>query len=161
MVRATARTGLGVFTLVSIPRNGLALHVVGPVRVWQSESDADTYLYPNWIGLGRHRWIEPTGFARFLNHSCNPNVGFANERELVAMRDIAAGEELLLDYSTTEEDERWRMECACAAPACRRVIRAVQFLAPVDYARLRPHILPDLRDTHEAHQWTLRPVSER
>jgi SET domain-containing protein len=34
----------------------------------------------------------------FLNHSCEPNVGFAGNIVLVAMRDISPGEELTTDY---------------------------------------------------------------
>jgi uncharacterized protein len=35
----------------------------------------------------------------FINHSCEPNVGFAGNIVLVAIRDIAAGEELTIDYA--------------------------------------------------------------
>ncbi len=35
----------------------------------------------------------------FRNHSCEPNVGFAGNTVLVAMRDINPGEELTTDYS--------------------------------------------------------------
>ncbi|HTQ89004.1 MAG TPA: SET domain-containing protein [Streptosporangiaceae bacterium] len=33
----------------------------------------------------------------FINHSCEPNVGFAGNIVLVAMRDISPGEELTTD----------------------------------------------------------------
>ena len=33
----------------------------------------------------------------FINHSCGPNVGFAGNVVLVAMRDINAAEELTTD----------------------------------------------------------------
>jgi hypothetical protein len=33
----------------------------------------------------------------FINHSCEPSVGFAGNIVLVAMRDISAGEELTTD----------------------------------------------------------------
>src|SRR5919108_5525544 len=35
----------------------------------------------------------------FINHSCEPNVGFAGNIVLVAMRDIPEGEELTTDYA--------------------------------------------------------------
>ena len=38
----------------------------------------------------------------FINHSCEPNVGFAGNIVLVAMRDVAAGEELTTDYALFE-----------------------------------------------------------
>jgi SET domain-containing protein len=40
---------------------------------------------------------EITGPLRFLNHSCRPNAGLSGF-ELVALRPITAGEEILIDY---------------------------------------------------------------
>ena len=57
----------------------------------------------------------------FINHSCQPNVGFGGNVVLVAMRDIAAGEELTTDYALFDDYEG-RMTCSCGADACRRVI---------------------------------------
>ncbi len=41
----------------------------------------------------------------FINHSCEPNVGFAGNVVLVAMRDIEAGEELTTDYAMFDDYE--------------------------------------------------------
>ena len=57
----------------------------------------------------------------FINHSCEPNVGFAGNIVLVAMRDISAGEELTTDYALFD-DYGGSMECQCAAPTCRGTI---------------------------------------
>ncbi len=57
----------------------------------------------------------------FINHSCEPNVGFAGNVVLVAMRDVAAGEELTTDYALFDDYEG-SMECRCGAAGCRRVI---------------------------------------
>ncbi|HEY2507356.1 MAG TPA: SET domain-containing protein-lysine N-methyltransferase [Streptosporangiaceae bacterium] len=54
----------------------------------------------------------------FLNHSCEPNVGFAGNIVLVAMRDIAPGEELTTDYALFD-DYDGEMQCACGTPSCR------------------------------------------
>src|SRR5262245_48119615 len=37
------------------------------------------------------------GVMMFLNHSCEPNVGIQGQIVFVALRDVAAGEELTLD----------------------------------------------------------------
>jgi len=37
--------------------------------------------------------------ADYFNHSCNPNAGFKGQIFLVAMGDIAAGEEVTFDYA--------------------------------------------------------------
>jgi uncharacterized protein len=57
----------------------------------------------------------------FLNHSCEPNVGFAGNIVLVAMRDIAPGEELTTDYALFD-DYDGSMECNCATASCRGTI---------------------------------------
>ena len=57
----------------------------------------------------------------FLNHSCEPNVGFAGNIVLVAMRDISPGEELTTDYALFD-DYDGSMECRCGRPSCRGVI---------------------------------------
>jgi hypothetical protein len=55
----------------------------------------------------------------FINHSCEPNVGFAGNVVLVAMCDIDAGEELTTDYAMFDDYEG-SMDCTCGRPACRR-----------------------------------------
>jgi len=57
----------------------------------------------------------------FINHSCEPNVGFAGNVVLVAMRDIAAGEELTTDYALFDDYEG-TMKCSCGRSLCRRRI---------------------------------------
>jgi uncharacterized protein len=57
----------------------------------------------------------------FLNHSCEPNVGFAGNIVLVAMRDISVGEELTTDYALFDDNDG-TMECHCATPSCRGTI---------------------------------------
>jgi uncharacterized protein len=57
----------------------------------------------------------------FINHSCEPNVGFAGNVVLVAMRDIEVGEELTTDYALFD-DYAGSMQCYCGRPNCRRVV---------------------------------------
>ena len=65
----------------------------------------------------------------FLNHSCEPNVGIQGQIVFVAMRDVAAGEELTLDYATIDHDAE-PMECRCGAPGCRRMITGQDWQKP-------------------------------
>jgi hypothetical protein len=57
----------------------------------------------------------------FLNHSCEPNVGFAGNIVLVAMHGISPGEELATDYALFD-DYDGNMECQCGASSCRGTI---------------------------------------
>jgi hypothetical protein len=54
----------------------------------------------------------------FLNHSCEPNVGFAGNSVLVAMRDVAPGEELTTDYALFDTSPG-EMTCRCGTNTCR------------------------------------------
>ena len=64
---------------------------------------------------------EREGSMVFSNHSCEPNVGVRGQIVFVAMRAVAAGEELTHDWATTDDDD-YELECNCGAPACRRRI---------------------------------------
>lgn len=65
----------------------------------------------------------------FLNHSCEPNVGFAGNIVLVAMRDIDPGEELTTDYALFD-DYDGAMDCRCRTASCRRTINGRDWQLP-------------------------------
>lgn len=59
-----------------------------------------------------------TGF-RFINHSCAPNTFMRRTKdraEFYALRDIAKGEELTVDYRPSHHEGKLR--CRCGAPRC-------------------------------------------
>jgi len=57
----------------------------------------------------------------FINHSCEPNVGFAGNIVLVAMRGISTGEELTTDFALFDA-YAGAMECRCGTSSCRGTI---------------------------------------
>jgi uncharacterized protein len=72
----------------------------------------------------------------FINHSCDPNVGFAGNVVLVAMRDVDDGEELTTDYAMFDSSDEV-MDCACGSPRCRHVIHGQDWRLPELQARYR------------------------
>jgi SET domain-containing protein len=72
----------------------------------------------------------------FLNHSCEPDVGFAGNTVLVTMRDVAAGEELTTDYALFD-DHDGEMACACGSDRCRRVVGGKDWQLPELQERYR------------------------
>ncbi len=60
--------------------------------------------------------------ADYFNHSCDPNAGLNGQIVLVAMRDIAVGEEVCFDYAMSEADPAFQMPCACGQSNCRHLI---------------------------------------
>lgn len=65
-----------------------------------------------------------------MSHSCEPNGVQTTDDNIVAWRDIAAGEEITYDYATTEENPDWRLDCSCGAPTCRKVITGNDWKIP-------------------------------
>jgi uncharacterized protein len=62
---------------------------------------------------------QSTDPLRFTNHSCRPNAVLRIRQgrvEFYAMRDVAAGEELTVNYGETHHEGRLR--CRCGAPGC-------------------------------------------
>jgi uncharacterized protein len=70
----------------------------------------------------------------YINHSCEPNVGFLGNVVLGAMRDIAAGEEITTDYALFDVSTA-PMDCSCGAASCRGVITGADWLDPVLQSR--------------------------
>src|SRR4029077_4024884 len=100
------------------------------------------------LQVGPDLWLCSDGslLDDLINHSCAANAGFLTGAPvLFALRDIAAGEEICWDYSTSISEPDWTLECRCGSPGCRGLIRPWQDLAPTDQARLRGITLRYLR----------------
>jgi uncharacterized protein len=65
----------------------------------------------------------------FLNHSCEPNVGFAGNTVLVAMQDIGSDQELTTDYALFDDSDEI-MNCQCRTPSCRGTISGRDWQRP-------------------------------
>jgi len=60
----------------------------------------------------------------FFNHSCDPNAGIKGHLLVVAMKDIAAGQEITYDYAMTDADFEYSFKCNCRVRNCRKIITA-------------------------------------
>lgn len=72
-------------------------------------------------------------FVVYFNHSCDPNIGPRGQVEFVALRDIAAGEELCTDYAMTVDTSNrapYTLQCNCGSPLCRREITGLDWKLP-------------------------------
>lgn len=63
----------------------------------------------------------------YFNHNCKPNSGFHGQIFLVAMRDIAKGEEIVFDYAMVLSESIgsgivFEMDCNCGSSNCRKKI---------------------------------------
>jgi hypothetical protein len=86
---------------------------------------------------------EPIEEADHLNHSCEPNAGIEGQIILVAMRDIAAGEEITFDYATVLCGEghpilsKYSFVCGCGKSCCRGKVTADDWKRPELRAKYR------------------------
>ena len=93
--------------------------------------------------------LEPAPPFRFVNHSCEPNSGFRDGLDLVALRDILPGEEITWDYSTAiDESDFAGFPCGCGASVCRGIVASFRHLPAVVQQRIRPWLLPYLQDKY-------------
>ena len=109
-----------------VTREGLA-RIGDQVGDLALQIDNDFYLTPT-------RPEEVADMSVFINHSCDPNIGFRGQVVYIAMRDIRAGEELCHDYSMERSDDYF-LECHCGSPLCRHQVTGDDWKLPELQAR--------------------------
>ena len=135
--------GVGVFATRDLPRGTITWVRDALDRI--IEPDLLEKLHPHARAeVEKYTWLDGDGdlvlcwdLGRFMNHDCDANTlspGFAFD---IALRDIAAGEEITTDYGSLNLDEPFA--CACASPRCRGTVGPGDFeaLAPGWDERLR------------------------
>jgi uncharacterized protein len=123
---------IGIFTTTPIRRGARIVEYAGP-HITPEEADRlyenspRTYLY----GLDDGKTvIDGEGLGAFLNHSCEPNCEVDEIKGRVwifALRDIAAGEELVWDYNLYDDEEP--APCHCRSEKCRGTMYSPEWMA--------------------------------
>jgi SET domain-containing protein len=124
LIRSSSIHAAGCYTLDPVRRGARILEYDGP-RLSKKLADERyanrivTYLF----GFGDNGdVIDGFGTGMFLNHSCAPNCESADRNGRVfitAIRDIAAGEELVYEYNLYDSDLADTADCYCGAAHCR------------------------------------------
>lgn len=143
-VRMTPDMGRGVFATTPIVRGTCLVVCQG----WLAKSDA---LDDDWhaMQVGPDLWLCSAGenLDDCINHACAPNAGFVTgETILFALRDIAPGEQIAWDYSTSIAEIGWSLDCRCGLPTCRKIIRSWFELSAEERSRLQGITLMYLRE---------------
>ncbi len=121
-IRAAAEgVGKGLFARMPIAKGDFIVEYTGkkiPTKV-ADEMDEARYLFEvdkKWTIDGE----DESNIARYINHSCDPNAEseIHDQHILIsAVRDIAPGEEITMDYGEEYYDEFIRpIGCKCSAP---------------------------------------------
>src|ERR1041385_4381119 len=132
VVRPSPIHSVGVFTTTVIRKGSRVVEYAGE-RITPEEADrrydgvSRTYLY----GLEDGKTvIDGEGLGAYLNHSCDPNCEVDEVKGrvwLYAIRNIAAGEELVWDYNLYDDDDP--APCHCGSPKCRGTMYSREWIA--------------------------------
>ncbi|HAC63639.1 MAG TPA: SET domain-containing protein-lysine N-methyltransferase [Cyanothece sp. UBA12306] len=87
---------------------------------------------PNYLTVqisdNQHIMLEPE-FLQYINHSCDPNVFFdPNNQVVMALRTIEIGEELTFFYPSTEWSMAQGFDCICQSENCLGTIQGAAHL---------------------------------
>ena len=133
IIRSSAIHAAGCYTTTPIRKGARVVEYTGPrlrkaVADQLYEDSPITYLF----GIGsRSIVIDGHGAAMFLNHSCDPNCEtneFGDRVWILAIRNIAPGEELTYDYNLYDGDED-EARCYCGASTCRKTMYSPEEIA--------------------------------
>ena len=127
---APCSLGRGLFAERPYVPGELIMILRGP-RFERGDPLHETPAGANLLQTGKRTYILLGPPGVFANHSCDPNAGIFRNRRLVAIRNIAAGEEICFDYSTTMDEDFWTMDCLCGTDICRGVVTDFRYL-PTD-----------------------------
>jgi uncharacterized protein len=115
--------GTGAFAAEPIPARRKIGEIRGePISVAEARRRAKRSRRIMIVEVSNRRAVDAarsTDALRFANHSCRPNGALRIRQgriEIYALRDIAPGEEITLDYGQTHHEGTLR--CRCGAPAC-------------------------------------------
>jgi len=81
----------------------------------------------------------------YMNHSCNGNVGFNDNGDFVAIKEIGKDDELTYDYGLAESNPDFIMECKCGNSNCRKTITGNDWSDPEFRKNHLAYMLPALR----------------
>jgi SET domain-containing protein len=115
--------GLGLFTLVDLPKGQFVIEYVGNILTEeQAQKRGGKYLFE----ISNRRTIDGTprwNTARYINHSCKPNCepwNMYGRIKIKTIKAIKAGEELTYNYGSHYFNDMLKGNCLCAPCASKR-----------------------------------------
>jgi uncharacterized protein len=144
---------LGLFARADIPQDAVVSRLGGRLvtgrelqQIFGEAAQRPDHRYVDTIAVGEDvHLVVPTGQPNhYGNHSCDPNLWWADAYTLVARRTIRAGEEVTSDYATSTGIATFAMACTCGSSLCRSVITGEDWRRPELQARYGGHWNPML-----------------
>lgn len=139
-IDSAGQKGNGLYACQEISQGEVVFVARGPVREWESVTADDGATNVNWYGIAKNLWIEMSPPYVLANHSCEPNMAIDGARTFVALKPIGVGEELVFDYSITDDEDTWSMTCFCGSEDCRKTISSITTLPIAHFENSHPYI---------------------
>ena len=147
--------GKGTFANEKIKKGEIALVIGGYIMTINEEAnlpypenDYGIQISENLVLSTKN--IQDAGGINFINHSCNPNIGFNGQIFLLAMRDIEKDEEIVFDYGMALFGSKgiysYKMKCACGSRECRGIITDNDWKIPKLQKKYKNYFQPYIQD---------------
>ena len=124
----TYKNKRGVYTQNTIINGDTILELKGIIKIipckYSIQISSSRHLYPD----GEDEPAMKKLIWPYLNHSCSPNAMVnVNTLQLIALKNIEAGEEITFDYETTDWSMKEPFNCNCGSTNCRGEIKGELF----------------------------------
>ena len=126
-IRESPIHGHGLFAIAPIAKDEIVAVKGGHIINREQLCEIAPKLGPVEIQIGDDLFIAPVtqeereASMLYSNHSCDANLGVRGEITFVALRHIAAGEELTHDWCITDDDD-YSVKCDCGSTKCRSTL---------------------------------------
>jgi len=153
-IKKNQKNGAGVFSTKDFEKDELIMYVDGEtteatqLSSFPQEIQDHVYPFDKIDGIIKYVLPQENSSWKYLNHSCDPNAGIKNNREIVAMRPIKAGEEIVFDYAMNNVDD-YEMECNCGSSNCRGKVMLFDALDEETKERYKDYVLNCIRIEYE------------
>ncbi len=147
-VRPSPIEGRGLFATAPIAPGEVVMGFGGRL-VTRAELEAmivpsDVYIDCISVEDGIDLVMPPGQDVHFANHSCDPNIWHTDAFTVVARREIAAGDEITVDYATHSDAPGDLFVCSCGSELCRGVVTGADWRRPELRERYGDHWVPVL-----------------
>ncbi len=115
-IKKTNQKGFGVYAIESLKSGEIVVNT----HIIKYLNNNDSHA----VQIAENTFVYFDQLRLTVNHSCSPNCGIqvnsSSGHDLIAMKDIEAGEEITYDYSMENfKIEFFPTQCACQSEACR------------------------------------------
>lgn len=148
--RHPQKRGYGVFAIAAIARGELVVVWGGDVVTGEQLTQLPPKTQSHSLQIEENIYLIPTQGREtepgdLINHSCEPNLGLSGQIVLVALRDIAPGEEVCFDYAMSDGSPYDEFDCTCGTAVCRGRITGNDWQRPDLQARYAGYFAPYLQ----------------